>query len=83
MAIGRARKCRLRKPFEYFINGDMHVDVYPLYISLHGGGETTYAVNDQQWENQKVLYGAVVSILVVILIYLLLFKACDLSSQSI
>jgi poly(3-hydroxybutyrate) depolymerase len=27
-----------------------------LYISLHGGGETTAAANDQQWQNQIGLY---------------------------
>jgi poly(3-hydroxybutyrate) depolymerase len=27
-----------------------------LYISLHGGGEAAASVNDEQWENQKVLY---------------------------
>lgn len=27
-----------------------------LYISLHGGGGAPAEVNDQQWENQKVLY---------------------------
>ena len=27
-----------------------------LFISLHGGGGTAAEVNDQQWENQKVLY---------------------------
>ena len=29
---------------------------WSLWISLHGGGGTTPAVNDQQWENQKRLY---------------------------
>ena len=27
-----------------------------LYISLHGGGEADPSVNDEQWENQKILY---------------------------
>ncbi|CAB4440656.1 unnamed protein product [Rhizophagus irregularis] len=27
-----------------------------LFISLHGGGNTTPSENDQQWENQKKLY---------------------------
>ncbi len=29
---------------------------WSLWISLHGGGGTTKAINDQQWENQKKLY---------------------------
>jgi poly(3-hydroxybutyrate) depolymerase len=29
---------------------------HSLWISLHGGGATPRAVNDQQWENQKKLY---------------------------
>lgn len=29
---------------------------HSLYISLHGGGEAAAAVNDEQWENQKILY---------------------------
>ena len=29
---------------------------YSLYISLHGGGETTASGNDAQWDNQKHLY---------------------------
>ncbi len=29
---------------------------HSLYISLHGGGEADASVNDDQWENQKVLY---------------------------
>jgi dienelactone hydrolase len=27
-----------------------------LFLSLHGGGEADASVNDEQWENQKVLY---------------------------
>lgn len=46
-------------PFEYFINGDLPDGGYPLYISLHGGGETSAEINDEQWENQKTLYGTV------------------------
>lgn len=46
-------------PFEYYINGDIPEEGYPLYISLHGGGGTTAQDNNQQWENQKRLYGTV------------------------
>ncbi len=38
------------------IFGDKPADGRSLYISLHGGGGTAPAVNDQQWENQKRLY---------------------------
>jgi hypothetical protein len=30
---------------------------HPLFISLHGGGGTAAAVNDEQWENQITLAG--------------------------
>ncbi len=46
-------------PFECYVNGDMPEDGYPLYISMHGGGGTTAEANNQQWENQKRLYGVV------------------------
>ena len=36
--------------------GKEPVDGRSLYISMHGGGGTPKAVNDQQWENQKQLY---------------------------
>lgn len=36
--------------------GDRPADGYSLYISLHGGGNAPQALNDQQWDNQKVLY---------------------------
>lgn len=42
--------------FEYKIFGDKPQDGRSLYISLHGGGGTTAAVNDQQWRNQIKLY---------------------------
>ncbi len=29
---------------------------HSLYISLHGGGNADPSVNDEQWENQKILY---------------------------
>ena len=38
------------------IFGDKPAGGRSLYISLHGGGGTTAAENDQQWENQKRLY---------------------------
>lgn len=42
--------------YDYTTFGDAPVDGRSLYISLHGGGEAAASVNDQQWENQKVLY---------------------------
>ena len=41
------------KPVFY---GDKPADGRSLYISLHGGGSTPTAVNDQQWRNQIGLY---------------------------
>lgn len=29
---------------------------YPLYIALHGGGQTTPEVNDSQWNHMKIYY---------------------------
>jgi len=46
----------LKMPFHYFIYGKKPKTGRSLYISLHGGGGTTQAVNDQQWNNQKGLY---------------------------
>ena len=43
-------------PLWWTVYGDKPEDGYSLFISLHGGGGTTQAVNDQQWENQKHLY---------------------------
>ncbi len=34
---------------------------YPLYIALHGGGQTTKEVNDSQWEHMKVYYYSSIS----------------------
>ncbi|MES2827016.1 MAG: alpha/beta hydrolase [Bacteroidota bacterium] len=42
--------------FEYRIIGDAPKDGRSLYISLHGGGNTSQAGNDQQWKNQINLY---------------------------
>lgn len=36
--------------------GDMPTSGRSLFISMHGGGNTAKATNDQQWENQKRLY---------------------------
>ena len=38
------------------VYGEKPADGRSLWISLHGGGGTTPAVNDQQWNNQKRLY---------------------------
>lgn len=43
-------------PLDWSIYGNKRADGRSLYISLHGGGGTTAAVNDQQWNNQKRLY---------------------------
>ena len=43
-------------PFYYQTFGDEPSDGRSLFISLHGGGSTTAAANDQQYENQKHLY---------------------------
>lgn len=29
---------------------------YPLYIALHGGGQTSTEMNDSQWEHMKIYY---------------------------
>lgn len=43
--------------FHYQIFGEPREDgTRSLYISMHGGGNTTQEANDQQWENQKRLY---------------------------
>jgi hypothetical protein len=42
--------------YDYKIFGEKPANGRSLYISLHGGGETEASVNDEQWENQKVLY---------------------------
>lgn len=42
--------------FAYKIFGEKPEDGRSLYISLHGGGNTTAQVNDQQWQNQQRLY---------------------------
>ena len=42
--------------FDYKVFGEKPADGRSLYISLHGGGGTSAAVNDQQWKNQIGLY---------------------------
>lgn len=46
----------LRMPLLYKVLGAAPPDGRSLYISLHGGGNTPAAVNDQQWRNQIALY---------------------------
>lgn len=45
-------------PFYYQIFGSEPSDGRSLFISLHGGGGTTAAVNNQQYVNQQHLYDA-------------------------
>src|SRR6184192_2564830 len=47
---------KLQMPFAYQVFGDKPKTGRSLFISMHGGGGTAKAVNDQQWENQKKLY---------------------------
>ena len=42
--------------FEYKVFGVQPADGRRLFISMHGGGNTRPAVNDQQWRNQVRLY---------------------------
>jgi pimeloyl-ACP methyl ester carboxylesterase len=42
--------------FSYTIFGDMPAGGCSLYISMHGGGNTTEEANTKQWNNQKKLY---------------------------
>jgi len=42
--------------YDYTVFGDEPAGGHSLFISLHGGGEADASVNDEQWENQKVLY---------------------------
>jgi dienelactone hydrolase len=46
----------LEMKFAYRILGEKHANGRSLYISLHGGGNTSVAANDQQWKNQINLY---------------------------
>jgi hypothetical protein len=47
---------RLSMKFDYRILGRKPKDGRDLYLSFHGGGGTTAAVNDAQWKNQITLY---------------------------
>lgn len=46
----------LKLKIKSFVYGEKPYDGRSLYISLHGGGGTPTAVNDQQWRNQMYLY---------------------------
>ena len=43
-------------PFDVRVYGEKPENGRSLYISMHGGGNTTKEVNDQQWRNQMTLY---------------------------
>lgn len=45
-----------RMRFDYRVFGEKPEGGRSLFISLHGGGNAAPRVNDQQWENQKILY---------------------------
>lgn len=47
---------RFAMQFEYRVFGDKPASGRSLFISMHGGGNTSKRVNDQQWRNQQVLY---------------------------
>ncbi|GEM_PF-1164286 len=51
-----SNKDNLKMPFDYRIYGTKPAKGYDLYISMHGGGETDKATNDEQWQNQITLY---------------------------
>ncbi len=53
---GELKNGEYRMKFVTKTFGEMPEDGRSLYISLHGGGGTHPAVNDQQWQNQQVLY---------------------------
>ena len=53
---GELKNGNYRMKFIYKLFGEKPADGRALYISMHGGGGTTPAANDQQWENQKRLY---------------------------
>ncbi|MDR0509648.1 MAG: alpha/beta hydrolase [Rikenellaceae bacterium] len=50
--------------FKYRIFGEQPAGSRSLYISMHGGGGTTAAVNDSQWANQLRLYSPTEGIVV-------------------
>lgn len=46
----------LRMKYTVKVFGDKPADGRSMWISMHGGGNAPTALNDGQWENQKVLY---------------------------
>jgi poly(3-hydroxybutyrate) depolymerase len=42
--------------YDFTVFGEAPATGHSLVISLHGGGEADASVNDEQWENQKILY---------------------------
>ncbi len=46
----------LRMPFAFTTFGDKPAGGRSLWLSLHGGGNTTKKANDRQWTNQQTLY---------------------------
>ena len=46
----------LRMPVFTAIYGEKPDDGRSLYISMHGGGNAATTINDEQWQNQKMLY---------------------------
>lgn len=47
---------KLEMPYFVKTFGKKPARGWSLWVSMHGGGGTPKAVNDQQWENQKKLY---------------------------
>lgn len=45
-----------RMKFDYKVFGNLPPGGRSLFISMHGGGNTSAGVNDQQWQNQLLLY---------------------------
>ena len=42
--------------FAYFIIGEAYENGYPLFIALHGGGNTTAEINEGQFEHMQIYY---------------------------
>lgn len=47
---------RNKMPIAGQVFGDEPADGRSMWISMHGGGNTTQAENDEQWNNQTMLY---------------------------
>ena len=45
-----------KMPYDYITYGEKPTDGHSLYISMHGGGNTSAKSNDRQWKNQLKLY---------------------------